>query len=182
MTERPTTAPQQLGIATVCVRKCSNRCGWRIVRIWSTDWVRDPISQIDRVVAAFEAAVSSRQLSLLAIPEDRHVERPVDEVPVSTNHDGPKTSNTPTLDYQKIEDVPSSVIKGLILSTLEKYGVTEESELTVSVARQLGFHRTGVKIRARIRGCFVDLLTEKKIVRTDENVLKLSSESDLKLA
>ena len=28
--------------------------GWRIVRIWSTDWVRDPISQINRVVAAFE--------------------------------------------------------------------------------------------------------------------------------
>ena len=25
-----------------------------IVRIWSTDWVKDPISQIERVVAVFD--------------------------------------------------------------------------------------------------------------------------------
>ena len=105
----------------------------------------------------------------------------MDEVPVSTNHNGPKTSNTPTVYYQKIEDVPSSVIKGLILSTLEKYGVTEESDLTVSVARQLGFQRTGPKIRARIGRCVIDLLAEKKVVRTDENGLKLNSDSGLKL-
>jgi len=70
----------------------------------------------------------------------------------------------------------------LILSALETYGVTEESELTVSVARQLGFQRTGAKIRARIGGCFTDLLTEKRIVRTDENGVKLSSGGGLRLA
>ena len=86
----------------------------------------------------------------------------MDEVPVSTNHNGPKTSNTPTVDYQKIEDVPSSVIEGLILSTLETYGVTEESELTVSVARQLGFQRTGAKIRARIRELLHRLVGREK--------------------
>ena len=156
--------------------------GWRIVRIWSTDWMKDPTSQINRVVAAFQRSLVEAT-EPPALPESTaRVERPMDEVPVSTNHDGPKTSNTPAVDYQKIEDVPVPVIKGLILSTLETYGVTDESELTVSVARQLGFQRTGAKIRARIGSCFIDLLTEKMIVRTDENRLKLNSDSGLKLA
>jgi len=156
--------------------------GWRIVRIWSTDWVRDPITQINRVVAAFQRCLA--ELTEPPAPSERtvRVERPVDEVPVSTNHNGSKTSNAPAVDYQKIEDVPLSVIEGLILSTLENYGVTEESELTVSVARQMGFQRTGAKIRARIGGCLIDLLTKKKDIRTDENRLKLNSDSGLKLA
>jgi hypothetical protein len=65
----------------------------------------------------------------------------------------------------------------LILSTLENCGVTKESKLTGVVAKQLGFQRTGAKIRARIEGCFNDLLTEKKVVRTDENGLKPNSNS-----
>ena len=156
--------------------------GWQIVRIWSTDWVIDPISQINRVVKAFERRLVEAPVSRAHSQRIGSVERPVDEVPVSANRDEPNTSSTATLYYQKIEDVPSAVINGLILSTLEKYGATEESELAVSVARQLSFQRTGAKIRARIGGCFVDLLTEKKIVRTDENVLKLNSDSDLRRA
>ena len=27
---------------------------WRIIRIWSTDWVKDPIFQLERVIAAFD--------------------------------------------------------------------------------------------------------------------------------
>src|SRR5882672_7500258 len=30
--------------------------GWTICRIWSTDWVRDPSVQVDRVLRAYEAA------------------------------------------------------------------------------------------------------------------------------
>ena len=52
----------------------------------------------------------------------------------------------------------------------------------MSVARQLGFQRTGVKIKTRIGRCITELLTEKKIVRIDENRLKLNSDPGLKLA
>ena len=74
------------------------------------------------------------------------------------------------------------MITSLILSTLENYGATEEGELTISVARQLNFQRTGVKIRARIGECLNDLLNEKKIVQTEENGLRLNSDSSLKHA
>jgi very-short-patch-repair endonuclease len=156
--------------------------GWQIVRIWSTDWVRDPISQINRVLAAFERRLIEATEPSAPTERTGTVERPVDEVPVSTNHSSPKTSNTPTVYYQRIEDVPPYVIRGLILSTLENFGVTEQTELTVSVARQLGFQRTGTKIRARIESCVNQLLSEKKIIRTEENGLKLNSDTGLKLA
>ena len=92
-------------------------CGWRMVRIWSTDWVKDPVTQIDRVVAAFQRSLVEAT-EPPALPESTaRVERPMDEVPVSTNHNGLKTSNTPAVDYQKIEDVALPVIKGFILST-----------------------------------------------------------------
>jgi hypothetical protein len=102
--------------------------------------------------------------------------------PVSTKPSAPKTSNQPNVHYQMIDDVPTSEIERLILEALEKYGVTDESELVVVVARQLGFQRTGVKIKTRIGGRFADLLTEKKIVRANENRLRLNSDSGSKLA
>ncbi len=157
-------------------------CGWRIVRIWSTDWVRDPINQINRVVAAFRRSLVEATEPPRASNTRSAIKPRDDEVPVSTKHKGPSTSNTPPIYHSKIVDVPSSDLMQLILSTLQKNGVTEDFELVVSVARQLGFQRTGAKIRARIEGCIIDLLREKKIIRTDENGLKLNPELRLRLA
>ena len=156
-------------------------CGWRIVRIWSTDWVRDPTSQINRVVGAFERSLIEVTKNDDLAKSARPIKPSKDEPPVSTKRESPANSKRPAVYYQRIEDVPSSEVKDVILSALEKYGVTDESELAVSVARQLGFQRTGVKIKTRIEGCVADLLTEKKIVRTDENGLKLNSNPSLRL-
>ena len=78
--------------------------------------------------------------------------------------------------------MPASVIKDLVLSLLETYGVTDQTQLTVSVARQLGFQRTGAKIRERIDRCVDSLLSEKKILRIEDGALKLNGNNDLKLA
>jgi very-short-patch-repair endonuclease len=156
-------------------------CGWRIVRIWSTDWVRNPNSQIDRVATAFERSLIETTANPSAAVTLRTVEPPDDEPPISTSRNGPRSFNTAKAHYDKIEDVPSSELSGLILSTLEKYGATEESALIVSVARQLGFQRTGAKIRARIGARVTDMLTMKTIARTDENGLKLNSDSSMTL-
>jgi hypothetical protein len=78
--------------------------------------------------------------------------------------------------------VPTSVIRDLVVSLLETYGVTDQAQLTISVARQLGFQRTGAKIRERIERCVDRLLSEKKILRTEDGALKLNAKNDLKFA
>jgi very-short-patch-repair endonuclease len=156
--------------------------GWQIVRIWSTDWMRDPEGQIRRVVDVYERRVNAPSDADAPVMRRDSDECPVDEQPVATSQNGPRLLSMTTATYQRIVDVPTSVIKDLVLSLLESYGVTDQTQLTVSVARQLGFQRTGAKIRERIERCVVSLLSEKKILRTEDGALKLNSNNGLRLA
>ncbi|RYG94444.1 MAG: DUF559 domain-containing protein, partial [Alphaproteobacteria bacterium] len=45
--------------------------GWRLHRIWSTDWFRDPKREVERVVAAIEEA---RRLAALDLPDESEEE------------------------------------------------------------------------------------------------------------
>ena len=43
--------------------------GWTFVRIWSTDYFRDPEGQIDRVLLAYEGAIKSKPVRRASRPE-----------------------------------------------------------------------------------------------------------------
>ena len=156
--------------------------GWQIVRIWSTDWMRDPEGQIRRVVEAYDRRLNAPSETAAPATRGDSDDCPVDEQPVVTSQNGPRLLSMPTATYQRIVDVPSSVIKDLVLSLLETYGVTDQTQLAVSVARQLGFQRTGAKIRERIERCVESLLSDKKILRTEDGALKLNANNSVKLA
>lgn len=47
--------------------------GWKIHRIWSTDWFRDPVGQVSRVVARIEQLRASRPAYGAAAPGDERV-------------------------------------------------------------------------------------------------------------
>ena len=155
--------------------------GWTIVRLWSTDWMRDPERQIKRVIEIYERQLNSIPETAAPVMSGDSDDRPVDEQPVATSQNGPRLLSMSSARYQRIVDVPSSVIKESVLSLLGTYGVTDQAQITVSVARQLGFHRTGAKIKERIDSCVESLLSEKKILRTEEGSLKLNGNNDLKL-
>jgi len=138
--------------------------GWTIVRVWSTDWVKDPIAQVNRVIAAFDRCLTKAATPPAPVERTSTPERPVDEVPLSTQRTAAKTTDTVSVNNPTIEHVPTSVIENLVLSMLGNYGVTDESQLTISVARQLGFQRTGSKIRARIAEC-VEYLVHPHLAR-----------------
>ena len=156
--------------------------GWQIVRIWSTDWMRDPEGQIRRVVEAYDRRLNAPSEPAAPAMRLGSDEWPEDEQPVATSQNRPRLLGTTATPYQSIVDVPSSVIKDFVLSLLETYGVTDQTQLTVSVARQLGFQRTGAKIRERIERCVESLVSDKKILRTEDGALKLNGNNGLKLA
>lgn len=155
--------------------------GWQIVRIWSTDWMKDPEGQIRRVLEAYDRRLNSQSEPVPAMTSDA-ADCPVDEQPLATSQIGPRLLSMPTATYQKIVDVPTSDIKDLVVSLLGTYGVTDQLQLTTSVARQLGFQRTGAKIRERIARCVENMLSEGKILRTEDGALKLNANNDIKLA
>ena len=148
--------------------------GWTIVRIWSTDWVRNPDRQIERVFSNYQRA-------LRRITED-HVEtgsRPVQEAreveePIVTQprHDHP-SNGLHEYAFDSIEDVPDDTISSLATDLLRAYGATDEGELIKAIARSLGFRRTGKHIRNRIDTCMAELKDAGTLKKTDEGVLSL---------
>lgn len=76
--------------------------GWRFVRIWSTDWIKDPISEGKRVLNAVETAIREYGQNRPVI-HDPVAEKPVDTYVTEVEVADTKTEQTPFLIYEEIE-------------------------------------------------------------------------------
>ena len=79
-----------------------------------------------------------------------------------------------TPDYDSIDDVPEPVLREKVCGTLQAFGATESGELIQSVARQLGFRRTGDRIQERIERCLEGLIQAGQVSRTADGRLQLT--------
>ncbi len=133
--------------------------GWRLVRVWSTDWVRDRNGQVNRVLAALEAARRPVQAPPAAEPEA------VVAVPV-------KRAKEVELDFDAIEKVSDAVLNACVLGVLVEFGSMPAEDLISAVSKRLGFGRVGAKIRERIANAVNGLTNAGKLVTSDDNVVK----------
>jgi very-short-patch-repair endonuclease len=150
---------------------------WTIVRIWSTDWVKNPNAQIDRVIAALEQAGKAPRKAVVSQSRTSAKVQRVDETPVKINPIDKKPEppgNQYTFD--KIDDVPESIIEKLVLSIIGSCGATEEGDLKQAISRQLGFKRTGKNIDARLEQSIASLIRARKLVRIEGGSIKLSGD------
>jgi hypothetical protein len=137
--------------------------GWRLVRIWSTDWVRNRDRQVQRVLAAVAAAATP-------LPP------PPPPAPLPAPASVAEPTPVPQPRYKRIEDVPSSVARSALLGVLGDYGVTSRRDALKAAATRLGFEKLGKKIEARL-GDELDGLTEQGTVhRHDEGRVGLAAE------
>ena len=144
--------------------------GWTMVRIWSTDWVRNPDRQIQRVLEAYEQAI--------LVPES------------STSHSDPSKNGTmdedlePTfikkqsnlqkpskLSFDSIDDVPDETIHLAATYLLTQAGAMSIDDLIRQTSRELGFRRTGQKIRSRIESRLRLDLESGQIKRSGQKVV-----------
>ena len=152
--------------------------GWRICRVWSTDWARDRAGQVRRVLEAVrqpepnppapfpgkeggEAAADLRP-SLLRGGVGEGLASDLTPRPPSLERKGENTpeGSVRKAEFASIDDVPDADIRRLLTDGLAKYGATGTEDLVKRIARQLGFQRTGDKIRARIAATLNELLSE----------------------
>jgi hypothetical protein len=148
--------------------------GWRICRIWSTDWLRDRRGQLRRLMTALEQAQReglSPRREATTVPSLMQSQEalPTDEL-------SPPTSPLPLparLGYESIEEVPDSDLHEAILEALRTYGATAAEDLFQAVARQLGFRRTGRRIQERIEEAIEKLARAGKICYAADQRLQL---------
>ena len=140
--------------------------GWTICRVWSTDWVRDPGGQVDRVLAAYERARVAIERPT-GSTEPRVPVEPESPIPPSEIIPDRPAIRLAKPGYTNIDEVPPSAIRDLLMDSLRQFGSTEEGDLTKEVTRQLGFKRTGDRIKRKIGECVESLILEGKIGRED---------------
>ncbi|MBA4191340.1 MAG: hypothetical protein C0467_25440 [Planctomycetaceae bacterium] len=112
--------------------------GWRLIRVWSADWVRNKSKQVRRIMAALEAST---------FPDSKH--RQEVSILTSTNVNTRSVPFDP-VEYQLIESVPEGVVEAAVTQVLRDYGSMPVEALIAAVSKHLGFKRTGPLIRERI--------------------------------
>jgi very-short-patch-repair endonuclease len=127
--------------------------GWRLIRVWSSDWARDREKQVQRVLEALKEGPPARAAA--AEPE-------LEMAPV-VKWKAPKAA-----EYEEIEAVPEKAIHDAIQAALSEYGSMPAEELVTAVSKRLGFKRTGPKIRERITGVVNALATTGTLRIGDE--------------
>ena len=141
--------------------------GWRgrLIRIWSTDWIRNPAHQIERIANAFREALllpvtsPTPVISLTGGPEVSPPSREAE--PTLRIRDF--RDATPAPRFADIEDVPDGEIARILLRLAVTFGVTPREDLITSTARELGFGRTGKRISARIESVIQSLVQQGRL-------------------
>lgn len=118
------------------------RLGWRFVRIWSTDWYTRRDDEIERVVAAYRAALQTDTSRGKAGSRATPVERA--EVSTSLQARGPRPYFIPNLSVDRYDYRTRIALVRWIASDGR---LRTDEELLLEVARVLGFERVGKRIR-----------------------------------
>jgi very-short-patch-repair endonuclease len=121
--------------------------GWKICRVWSTDWIRNPESQVRRIVEAYEQALKAGVGLKPGEIEPRSFD---EERPALRIRTDDTSTDRPTCLFSSIDEVPMQALRTLIVNVLRRYGQTTTEELVKTVAHDLGFQRAGKRISARI--------------------------------
>ena len=145
--------------------------GWRIVRIWSTDWIRDPSSQVDRILAAYEKSIDSFDLEMHEFEERYDSDEEFDLTPRIV-----ETKDSKTRSYVNIEEVPAHEIGDIALEIMSRVGATDWDDLIKLIARELGFRRTGSKIRWALEEVLNEKVSRGVLRRIGERVALQKSE------
>jgi very-short-patch-repair endonuclease len=129
------------------------RLGWTFHRIWSTDWFRDPETQVQRAREAYDDAVrrADEQQSAAGKPNP---DRTVAEAPAPQ----PTDTATPPRSFPKpkihpgapITDYPASELVRIVRWILSDTLLRTDEELLRETAKEMGYRKVGPRIRTAL--------------------------------
>lgn len=138
--------------------------GWRICRVWSTDWIRNPELQIQRILAEYEqvSKLPPDAAPTSATQSEVELEDLKPQYILEDEASAPK--------YWKIDDVPTRQIIETAIRLVTRVGTVDWSELVSLTSRELGFARTGKKIRERIESVLQEQVRQSNLHRSGDRV------------
>jgi very-short-patch-repair endonuclease len=158
--------------------------GWRIHRIWSTDWIKFPEQEIDRVLAALERARTPHphivvepvvQLmsdgsspSMFSEPNRKDGPAPIapDPVPVAPIAQTYSEAKLPRQgDIEIFRQKASGQLSNLVRSVVAAEGPVHEDRVMRAVAASFDIARVGSQVRDRLVGAIDRAVRDQAVVR-----------------
>lgn len=125
--------------------------GWRVHRIWSTDWFMRREEEVQRVLEAFRRAVREadewKSTSASEPNPAVRIEPKPSSIVTSPRHRGPKPSVLPG---KSIDEYPAEDLRRLVGWVLSDGRLPTDDEIIDELTRELGFQRRGNRIVARL--------------------------------
>jgi REase_MTES_1575 len=124
------------------------KLGWRFHRIWSTDWFRDPQSEVDKVVAAWKEAAEAadRQAESVSRPQPSQF-RHAGEESVPPRRALPRP-NLPS--HDSIMAFSDRELDDLMCWIRSDGLLRDDETLRREAFAELGFQKLGSRIRTRL--------------------------------
>jgi very-short-patch-repair endonuclease len=154
--------------------------GWRLHRIWSTDWFRDPARETDRAVAAIEEA---RRLAVLDEPDEPAEELPSEAAPGGLEREAPgepeETGATmpyqlallpDTIRQQELHLHPVGLLARWVAEVVRVEAPVHPDEVTRRLGQASGAAQVGRRMRASVDGA-ISLATKLQTVRVLDGFL-----------
>ena len=147
--------------------------GWRIHRIWSTDWFRNPEKELKRVVEAIEEAKFYAGTSEKAEPIEPNKgtdivrEKNLDLVGAPGIPKYEKANFGITIDGELHQASPDS-LGDVIAEIVKVESPIHEQELTRRVTKAAHVARAGSRIRATIDAGFNSAVRKRKVLRSGD--------------
>ena len=148
--------------------------GWRIARIWSTDWIRNPQRQVERVLKAYSEALAAADVT--DQPQPRVSVEAIEATAVANGLAEPAGSAV-VREYKHIAEVPSHAIGQSLHKGLRDFGSMTIDDLLQHAARDFGFSRLGVKIRDRLHASLLELQRIGSVTIEGDRVVLIESAS-----
>ncbi|HET9697008.1 MAG TPA: AAA domain-containing protein, partial [Terriglobales bacterium] len=123
------------------------RLGWRFHRIWSTDWFMRKESEVERALAAFEAAVKyADQLDSGLIANGNHHDAVQANLPKSNGSATPRGPRPQIAIRTNITQYPLSDLIGLVRWIGSDGQLRTDDQIITELVPMLGFSRRGARI------------------------------------
>ena len=165
--------------------------GWRFHRIWSTDWFRNPASEISRLKEVIEVTRTYYQKLDSGIDVANQpivqagvlIERHDDEVAEKLALNKYSLVADAALNFHLVDDfseIDSQTLKNAINKTVEIESPIHIQQLTTRLTNAAGFTRAGAKIKRRVFE-HVESLASDRIVHLDRDFISKTTNQEINL-
>jgi len=158
--------------------------GWRLHRIWSTDWFRNPQRESDKLLAAIKAATDKAGIPKIEVIQDDDLpetegHNSVSEAELATANDLDELvipSNAveykecrPTVPFRRdLLELSVHEIARIALVVVEAEGPIHTEEVARRIREAFGLQKTGKRILAHVRTGLKNLSRNVSVVRDGE--------------